>query len=189
MTSYRSEMLVHLQNSKIQEKSNSNYSTFVNWVEHSLLVKFDFWWIYFAIDCLISNLCLIEKEVTLWSWSYGSWLSNYLYNQCLSQLMLWVRTPLMRGVLDTTLYETDCKWLATGRWFSPGTRVSSSNKTDHHDIQVTEILLKVAWNTINQTKPNQPLIEGFNIGDIQGNRSTKTLKLLKYLALQSFHLA
>jgi hypothetical protein len=31
--------------------------------------------------------------------------------------------------------------------FSPGTPVSSTNKTDHHDI--AEILLKVALNTIN----------------------------------------
>ena len=35
----------------------------------------------------------------------------------------------------------------TGLWFSPGTTVSSTNKTDLHDI--TEILLKVALNTIN----------------------------------------
>jgi hypothetical protein len=33
-----------------------------------------------------------------------------------------------------------------GRWFSPGTPVSSTNKTDRHDI--VEILLKVALNTI-----------------------------------------
>jgi len=45
-----------------------------------------------------------------------------------------------------------CQWLATGRWFSSGTPVSSTNKTDLHDI--TEILLKVALNTINQTKPS-----------------------------------
>ena len=46
-----------------------------------------------------------------------------------------------------------CQWLATGRWFSPDTPVSSTNKTDRHDIQnVTEILLKVALNSINQTK-------------------------------------
>jgi len=37
----------------------------------------------------------------------------------------------------------------TGQWFSPGTSVSSTNKTDRHDI--TKILLKVALNTINQT--------------------------------------
>ena len=34
-----------------------------------------------------------------------------------------------------------------GHWFSPGTPVSSINKTDHHNI--AEILLKVASNTIN----------------------------------------
>ena len=34
-----------------------------------------------------------------------------------------------------------------GRGFSLGTPVSSTNKTDYHDI--TEILLKVALNTIN----------------------------------------
>jgi hypothetical protein len=38
----------------------------------------------------------------------------------------------------------------SGLWFSPGTQVSSTNKIDCHDI--TEILLKVALNTINQTK-------------------------------------
>jgi hypothetical protein len=27
--------------------------------------------------------------------SYGSWIYNYLCNQCLSSLQLWVRTPFM----------------------------------------------------------------------------------------------
>ena len=48
---------------------------------------------------------------------------NYLCNQCLSPLM----------------------W--AGQWFSTGTPVSSTNKTDRHGI--TEILLKVTLNTIN----------------------------------------
>ena len=39
-----------------------------------------------------------------------------------------------------------CQWLAAGRWFSLGTTVSSTNKTDPHDIK--EILLKVTLNTI-----------------------------------------
>jgi hypothetical protein len=39
--------------------------------------------------------------------------------------------------------------LTTGLWFSPGTLVSSTNKTDRHDI--TEILWKVDLNTIKQT--------------------------------------
>jgi len=49
-----------------------------------------------------------------WPWSYGS---------C---------------VLDTTLCDKFYQLLATGWWFSPGTPVSSTNKTDHNDI--TEIL-------------------------------------------------
>jgi hypothetical protein len=75
-----------------------------------------------------------------------SWIYNYLCNQYLSPLTLWVRIPLRWGVLDTTLYDQDCQCLATGRWFSPGTPVSSDNKTDRHDI--AEILLKVVLNTI-----------------------------------------
>ena len=61
--------------------------------------------------------------------------------------MLWVRISI-RGKC-TTLCDKVCQWLATGRWFSMGTPVSSTNKTDRHDV--TEILLKVALNTIKQT--------------------------------------
>ena len=51
-----------------------------------------------------------------------------------------------RGVLNTTLCDKVCQRLATGWWLSP---FPSTNKADNHDI--TEILLKVALNTINQT--------------------------------------
>ena len=50
------------------------------------------------------------------------------------------------GVLDTTFCKTVCQWLVTGRWFSLGTPVSSTNNIDRHDI--IEILLKVTLNTI-----------------------------------------
>jgi hypothetical protein len=63
---------------------------------------------------------------------------------------LWVRIPLWRGVLDITLCDKVCEWLATGRGFSLGTPVSSTNKTDRHNI--TDILLKVALNTIILTR-------------------------------------
>ena len=76
------------------------------------------------------------------SWSYSSWIYNYMCYQWLSPLTLWVGILLRQGVLDT-LGNKVWEWLATGCLFSPGTPVSSINKTDHHDI--TEILL----NTIN----------------------------------------
>ena len=41
------------------------------------------------------------------------------------------------------------QWFAASQWFSPGTPVSSTNKTDCHDIN--EILLKVVLNTITLT--------------------------------------
>ena len=52
----------------------------------------------------------------------------------------------------TALWDEVCQWLVTGCWLSPGPPVSSTNKIDRHDI--AEILLKVALNTINQTKPS-----------------------------------
>jgi hypothetical protein len=45
-----------------------------------------------------------------------------------------------------TLCDTVCQWLKECQWFSPGTEVSSTNKTDHHYI--TERLLRVALNSI-----------------------------------------
>ena len=48
----------------------------------------------------------------------------------------------------TILCDQVCQRHATGCWFSPVPSVSSNNKTDRHDI--TEILLRVALNTIKQ---------------------------------------
>jgi hypothetical protein len=45
-----------------------------------------------------------------------------------------------------TLCEKVVQRLATGQWFSPGAPISSTNRTDRHDI--AEILLKVALSTI-----------------------------------------
>jgi len=77
------------------------------------------------------------------SWSYGIWICNYPCKQC----QLWIRIPHRWGVLDTTICDKVCELvLVAGRWLSA---VSSTNKTDCHDI--TEILLKVALNTLTLT--------------------------------------
>jgi hypothetical protein len=59
--------------------------------------------------------------------AYGSWIYNYLLNQCLSPLMLWVRITIR--VRCTTLGDKVCQWLGTGRWISPSPMVSSTYKT------------------------------------------------------------
>jgi hypothetical protein len=51
--------------------------------------------------------------------------------------------------LDTALCDKIGQLLAAGRWFYLGIPVSSTNKTDGHDI--TEILLKVQLDTITLT--------------------------------------
>jgi len=60
---------------------------------------------------------------------------------------------------DTTLMslcDKVCRWLVTDWLFSQGTPVSSTNKTDCHDV--TEILLKVALNTIPLTPSHYSVI-------------------------------
>ena len=64
-------------------------------------------------------------------------ISVYHHKMCEFESRIW------RGVNDTALQ------LPAGRWFSLGTPVCFTSKTDCHDI--TEILLKVALNTITLT--------------------------------------
>ena len=78
--------------------------------------------------CSSSTLCIVYIYLSLGSW---------------------------RGVLDTSLCDKVCHWLPAGRWFSLGSPVSSTKKTDSHDI--TEILLKVALNTITLSPTLIPL--------------------------------
>jgi len=67
---------------------------------------------------------------------------------------VWVRARLCRlqkgctrlAAASDKVYQL----IAHGRRFSPGTPVSSTTKTGHHDI--AEILLKVVLNTKNQIK-------------------------------------
>ena len=84
-------------------------------------------------------------------WNY-TWISTSVP---ITTKVVRIKPRSWRGVLDTTFCDV-CQWLATGQWFSQGTPVSSTNKTDQHDI--AEILLKVALNTINKPITNIEII-------------------------------
>jgi hypothetical protein len=104
----------------------------------------------------------------LWSWSYGSWIYNYLCNQCLSPLELWVRIPFMArrtryNIMWSSLSLTCDRSLVI---FS----VDSTYKTDSHDI--TEILLKVVFNTTNHYHTLLAQ-EHHNVSHWNGMRTTK----------------
>ena len=82
-----------------------------------------------------------------------------------------------------TNYECDnfCQWIATGQWISPGTPVSSTNKTDRHDI--TAIILKVALNTINlnQIKFWKITFHFKNTGNIKTGHTSLLIDIINYL--------
>ena len=61
------------------------------------------------------------------------------------------------NVLDTILCDKVCQWFVEDQMFSAGTPVSSTNKTDRHDI--TEILLKVVH---HHTPPSKKPTSNFN---------------------------
>jgi len=93
----------------------------------------DFFLIWFSRLHFQSSDVVTKLHRPLWSWLYGSWIYNCLCTQCLLPLTLRWQIPLRRGVLHTTLCDEVCQSLAAGRWFSPGTPVSSINKTYRHN--------------------------------------------------------
>jgi hypothetical protein len=93
----------------------------------------------YKFDCILHF-----KPGPSWSWSYGSWINPTTYAIRAYHYWYW---DFESHSGDTTLCDKVCRWLMAGRWFSPSTLVSATNKTDCHDVP--EILLKVALNTIN----------------------------------------
>ena len=122
-------------------------------------------WRYIAIICsrgviLTFIWSLVSNEYINWNTVYYSnhhneysyiepmnFTTTYAISAYHHLYMLWVRISIRARC--TTLCDKVCQWLATGRWFSPGPPVSSTNKTARQDT--AEILLKVALNTIKQT--------------------------------------
>ncbi len=89
---------------------------------HSLFIIFSHALVclYFFNFFYLSHYMNISKDVTL----------NYMWHYYLSVSSNQHKITTWRGVVDTTLCDKVCQWLAIGLWFSPGTLVSSTNKTD-----------------------------------------------------------
>ena len=116
----------------------------------------------------------------------AGWIYNYLCDQYILPLTLWVRLRFRRGLFNTIFCEKVCQWLTTGWWFSLGILVSSTNKTDRHDI--TEILLKVALNTINQSIFNFELLLQISDG-VLSKLIPSSVKPSKFITVQQTTIA
>ena len=100
---------------------------------------------------IFSYLILYTKQWLgpTWSWSYGSWIV-----QSVPITTKVVSSNPVHGEMYSIQHYV-IKFFSDLRQVGgfTGTPVSSTNKTDRHLI--TDILLKVALNAINQTKPKQ----------------------------------
>ena len=59
-----------------------------------------------------NKMCFCTQGLS-WSWSYDSWIYNYLCNQCLLSLKLFEACS-WRDVLETTLCDQVCQWQVCG---------------------------------------------------------------------------
>jgi hypothetical protein len=117
------------------------------WVSEWLLFNTDsaIFQLYHGENKLISNEMLIRS--TLFQTNMLSWIFNYLCNQCLSPLMLWVQTPLIWGVLNTTLCDDVCQWLERYCQYQLG----DSDSVWHHNMMfnIDNIRFWKSWHTFS----------------------------------------
>jgi hypothetical protein len=67
---------------------------------------------HFHMPSFYYHLCTVQRlSITVRGRSYGSWIYNYLCNQCISPLTLLVRILFRQCVLQTTLCDKVCQWL------------------------------------------------------------------------------
>ena len=59
---------------------------------------------------IITMYCTSYHTRSSGSWTRGSWIYNYIWNQHISPLTLRVRILLRRSVLDTALCDKVCQW-------------------------------------------------------------------------------
>ena len=88
----------------------------------------------------------IKLDTRNYFWLFNTKIHLLIISDIISPPTLSVLILLRLGVLNATLCDQVCQWLAAGHWFSLDTLVASTNKTDRHNI--TRKLLKVALNTI-----------------------------------------
>jgi hypothetical protein len=92
-------------------------------------------WFVFMLSLVYFYFFGRDRMVVGFTTTYA--ISAFHHWSCEFESLWW------RGVLDTTVCDKVCQWLVVDRDFSLGSPVSSTNKTDHHDMN--EILLKWCW--------------------------------------------
>ena len=96
---------------------NHDFRDWLHWYNNKCRFKLtidEFQKIIFIALNIFLYLCFFYVIIgPSWSSSYGSWIYNYLCNPYLSLLNCEFEPCLWRSVLDTTLCDKVCQWLAT----------------------------------------------------------------------------
>ena len=104
----------------IFRKCGEDYCFYIEtkyWMKMMWMDMYMFEMFYNITDIPYTYLYHTNTQGSSWPWSHGSWIYNYLCNQCISPLMLWVRISIRARC--TTICDKVCRCLATCRWFSP----------------------------------------------------------------------
>ena len=103
--------------------------------------KINFTWNYQLL------MQILKKRQNLLKWRKVTFrINNFILFEPLMITIYNMTVEKLLIIIITENVSQICQWLATDRLFSLGTPVFST-KTEHHNI--TEILLKVALNTLN----------------------------------------
>jgi hypothetical protein len=99
-------------------------------------------------------VCILKRTIDETLQANHNWILKiyffiFIFYLVLLNYMISSVFRVRRCVLNTTLCDEVCQWLAAGLWISPGTPVSSTNEIGRYDI--AEMLLKVGLNTITLT--------------------------------------
>jgi hypothetical protein len=115
------------------------------------------------------------KKISMrwWLWLYPPWTRPTLLVGLCLVLSHWNKSPRKDRSLHWDTYYPDFEPTSLCSYFLM--QLSSTNKTDHHDIN--EILLKVALNTINQTEITSCLKMNMFLLRSVGFRAPKTFKI------------
>jgi hypothetical protein len=70
-------------------------------------------------------------------------------------LFLW-QFLILRDILVTILCVKVCQWLATGQWFSLDTLVTTTNKTDCHELNLEWLIHIKIYQSLMKNKRENP---------------------------------
>jgi hypothetical protein len=105
-------------------------------------------------------LIIYSIEGPSWPWSYDSWIYNYICNQCLSPLTLWVPTPLSLWCLTPQCQQYFSYFVAV-RFIGEGNRSTRRKPpTCHKSLTncITIYIEQFSWLTSQEIDSNLILL-------------------------------